>query len=179
MKTIYIVRHANAEGQPKEACLTIEGKQQSEQLAQFFSLKPIDKIYSSPFLRAIETIRPLAESRNIFVIQDERLSERVLSNRNFADWKEKLKWSFEDFDLVFEGGESSQSGFERAVSIVEEVIRNDDRQIVLVTHGNLMTLILRYFNEKVGINELFALTNPDVYEITIDEDRRNVKRIWE
>ena len=178
MKTIYVVRHAKAEGQPRESHLTMEGNKQAEQLVHFFQDKPIDRIISSPFLRTLQTIQPLAEMRKLPIIQDERLAERVLSSRDYPDWKEQLSLSFENFEMVLEGGESNQSGYERACSILEEIIQGDDKNVILVTHGNLMTLLLRYFNDKAGIDELFALSNPDVYEISINGEQKSMTRIW-
>lgn len=103
MKTFYIVRHAKAEGQPFSARLTETGRIQALKLIDFFIGKEINRIYSSPFVRAIETIRPLAQSRNLDIIEESRLGERMLSSILFDDWQEKLKQSFSDFELVFEG----------------------------------------------------------------------------
>ena len=37
---------------------------------------------------------------------------------------------------------------------------------LLVTHGNLMTLLLKRFNDRIGFPEWQQLTNPDIYRIT-------------
>ncbi|WP_284521660.1 histidine phosphatase family protein [Cytobacillus pseudoceanisediminis] len=103
MKTFYVVRHAKAEGQPFSARLTESGREQALKLIDFFKDKEINRIYSSPFVRAMETIRPLAQSRNLEIVEESRLGERVLSSILFDDWQEKLKQSFSDFELVFEG----------------------------------------------------------------------------
>ncbi|MGD6841439.1 histidine phosphatase family protein [Bacillus infantis] len=83
MKTLYIVRHAKAEGQPFESRLTEEGRRQAVELAGFFKDRPVDFIYSSPFIRALETVGPLAESKGLDVSADSRLGERVLSSLYF------------------------------------------------------------------------------------------------
>ena len=50
---------------------------------------------------------------------DRQLTERVLSTKNISDWLEKLKTTFEDIELKFEGGESSQEAMKRIVEVVE------------------------------------------------------------
>lgn len=52
-KKIYIVRHCEAQGQPSESQLTEKGFNQAKYLSEFFSNIKIDRIISSPFLRAI------------------------------------------------------------------------------------------------------------------------------
>ncbi|WP_174734219.1 histidine phosphatase family protein [Mesobacillus harenae] len=179
MKTIYLVRHASAEGQPSSAPLTEKGRRQARALIEFFENKPVKKIYSSPFKRAVDTIKPTAAARNLEILEDDRLAERVLSSVSREDWQEKLRQSFEDFSLELEGGESHTSGMSRAVSILEEVLSSDASHIILVSHGNLTTLLLRYFNENFGFENLMDMTNPDVYEVVVSDEQALLKRIWD
>lgn len=179
MKTIYFVRHAKAEGQEVSAVLTEKGVEQAAKLVDFFSTKPIEKIYSSPFKRAIDTIQPLANFKSLKVYIDDRLSERVLSGVPLDDWQEKLKQSFVDFDLELEGGESHAAGMKRAVSILEEVLASNDDHIILVSHGNLTTLLIRYFNESFGFDDLMEMSNPDVFELIVGDEKAMLKRIWD
>ena len=64
-KAIYIIRHCEAEGQAPEAPLTAKGKAQAKELSVFLSGKKVDRIVSSPFLRAVQTIEPFAEDKNL------------------------------------------------------------------------------------------------------------------
>ncbi|MCM3665398.1 histidine phosphatase family protein [Mesobacillus subterraneus] len=179
MKTIYLVRHASAAGQPIDAPLTEQGRKQALTLVNFFKQKEIDIIYSSPFKRALDTIKPLSDSREINVIEDSRLGERVLSTVNFEDWREKLKQSFDDFNLVFEGGESHSAGMERAKSLIEDVLCSEEDHILLVSHGNMTTLLMRYFNESFGYDCLMEMTNPDVFELVVSNEKTILNRIWD
>ncbi|HYK72476.1 MAG TPA: histidine phosphatase family protein [Pseudoneobacillus sp.] len=179
MKTIYFVRHAKANGQEVSAPLTEKGKEQAEKLVDFFAAKPIGKIYSSPFKRAVETIKPLADSKGLSIFEDDRLSERVLSGIPLEDWQDKLKQSFQDFEMVLEGGESHSSGMKRAVSILEEVLSFKEDHIILVSHGNLTTLLIRYFNENFGFDELMEMSNPDVFELVVSDEQTMLRRIWD
>jgi 2,3-bisphosphoglycerate-dependent phosphoglycerate mutase len=179
LKTIYLVRHASAAGQPVDSPLTEQGRKQAMALVDFFKRKEIDIIYSSPFKRAVDTIKPLSDSRSIRVIEDDRLGERVLSTVNFEDWRDKLKQSFEDFELVFEGGESHSAGMNRAKSLIEDVLCSEHDHILLVSHGNMSTLLMRYFNESFGYDCLIEMTNPDVFELVVSSEETMLNRIWD
>ncbi|MEG9297380.1 histidine phosphatase family protein [Mangrovibacillus sp. Mu-81] len=177
MKTIYIVRHAKADGQPFHASLTLDGEEQAQNLVSFLEKYPIEAIYSSPYKRALQTIQPFSERKELPIHEDDRLGERILSGKDLPDWKDKLRESFEDFSLAFPGGESNEEAMERAASVIEDIVNSEEDHIVVVSHGNLTTLLLRCFDEKFGFDELLALTNPDVYLVRTDGGR--FERIWE
>jgi 2,3-bisphosphoglycerate-dependent phosphoglycerate mutase len=178
LKILYIVRHAKAEGQPFEARLTEEGRRQAVKLAGFFKDKPVDFIYSSPFIRALETVGPLAESKGLEASADPRLGERVLSSLYFDDWQDKLKQSFDDFSLRFENGETQEEGMARAASVIKEALQRPEEHILLASHGNLSTLLLRYFDEQSGFDVLMKMSNPDVFKIAVSDDGHALERIW-
>jgi 2,3-bisphosphoglycerate-dependent phosphoglycerate mutase len=50
---------------------------------------------------------------------------------------------------------------------------------LLVTHGNLMTLLLKHFDDRIGFAEWQRLTNPDVYRISFSAERAEIARIWD
>ncbi|RXI98612.1 histidine phosphatase family protein [Anaerobacillus alkaliphilus] len=162
-KKIYLIRHCAAEGQASEAKLTKEGEIQAEELAQFFKDMRVDRIISSPFQRALQTIQPLAAIRDIQIEMDDRLAERILSSENLVDWQSKLMETFSDLDLTFPGGESSRDAIKRIVSVVEDIFLSEEENTIIVTHGNLLSLFLHHIDETFGFDEWKALSNPDVF----------------
>ena len=68
---IYVVRHAKAgdraewEGDDLLRPLTKSGHRQAEELAAWLKKEPIDAILSSPFVRCLQTLEPLAEQRKL------------------------------------------------------------------------------------------------------------------
>lgn len=173
-KILYLVRHCQAMGQEPEAQLTPEGKIQAEALTDFFKSMEVCHVISSPFTRAIQSIEPLAASRSLPIQIDDRLAERVLSTGNLPDWMEKLEESFSDLDLAFEGGESAREAAERGASALAEAPDNT----IMVTHGNMMGLLLKKFEETYGFEEWKALSNPDVYVLAIDGEDTSIQRLW-
>nr|WP_316047012.1 histidine phosphatase family protein [Planococcus glaciei] len=138
-KTIYLVRHCSATGQEPGALLTDAGEEQARQLAEFFQDKGITHIISSPFTRAIKSIEPAADNLGLGIEIEDRLAERVLSTANLPDWMERLKESFQDLDMKLSGGESGMEATERGMAALASAA---DRT-VLVTHGNLLGLMLK------------------------------------
>lgn len=72
MTEIYLIRHGqsanNAQSEHlrvSDPGLTEVGEQQAAALAAWFASHPVDFLYCSPFLRALETARPLAEIKQL------------------------------------------------------------------------------------------------------------------
>jgi 2,3-bisphosphoglycerate-dependent phosphoglycerate mutase len=178
MDNIYVVRHCKAEGQAPDAPLTAAGLLQSEQLAQFLADKQIDYIVSSPFERARRTIMPLANQLGIEVVLDGRLKERVLAGKNRPDWRDMLLQTYDDLNLCYEGGESSHAAMGRAVRAVMDVLQSRYHNAVIVSHGNLISLLLKHFDHRIGFNEWEAMSSPDVYRLFFMEGKMSIQRIW-
>lgn len=178
MQCLYIVRHCSAQGQSPDAPLTSEGRKQAKRLSDFLKHQNIESIISSPFVRAMTSIEPLAEALNLQVRSDARLPERVLSSEPLDNWLDCLQQTFTDFGLAYDGGETSEQAMERATQVVKEVLAGNHKNVVLVTHGNLMTLLLRYFDKRFGFQEWAALTNPDVYRVIVNGPESTVERLW-
>lgn len=178
-KVVFIVRHCQAVGQDPEAPLSKLGEQQARALADHFCKSPIpvQRIIASPYLRVAQSIRLLAERLGLDIEPDERLVERVLSSTPLEDWRERLAETFVDLDLSFEGGESSRSAMRRGIGVVDHAIAHCPTATILVTHGNLMTLILKYFDDRYGYAEWENLQNPDVYSLTFGPEKIDVERI--
>ena len=176
-KTLYIVRHAQATGQDPAASLTAEGEQQAIRLADHFASLPIERILSSPSTRATRSIAPLARRLELPIITDDRLTERVLSSSHLVDWMSALRASFDDLELCFPGGESSRAAMQRAVAVLNDLLGHSVLTSMIVTHGNLMTLLLKHFNPAIGFAHWQQLTNPDVYRVELAGGSMTLQRI--
>lgn len=178
MTKLMIIRHCTANGQEPYAQLTTEGIQQANELVQFLDPYNITRIISSPFTRTIQTITPYALKKKIQIELDERLKERILSTENLPDWYDKLQQSFQEPDLKFSGGESSNEATRRISSLLEDLKNSDFAYIALVTHGNLTALLLNHISQNFGFKDWQQLSNPDVYIIESHLDARSYKKIW-
>ena len=178
MEYIYLVRHCEATGQDSTCTLTENGKMQAIELAEFFRTVPLNRIVCSPYKRAIESCKEIADAKNIHIEYEPRLRERVLCENELPDWKERLFHSFKDPDVKLAGGESSKEAAQRGVAVIKEVLDSEDTNTLIVTHGNLLTLILNDFDDSYGYETWSKLTNPDVYCLIKDQDHINIERVW-
>lgn len=179
LQTLYIVRHCKAEGQEAEAHLTSEGYHQAQQLSLWLGKYTIDYMMSSPYVRAIQTVKPYAEIMNKTIVVDDRLSERILSKDNRSDWLQCLERTFQEPDLCFSGGESSRQATERIVAVIKELLLLGHASNLVVAHSNIISLLLKYFDDRIGFEHWKQLSNPDVYRMVFQDGQfKEMKRIW-
>ena len=177
MSSIYIIRHCSTTGQEPEARLTEAGKQQALALAAFLTNLGIERIVSSPFQRAVQSIEPFAAQTGLALETDGRLRERVLSPVPLENWQELLRRSFDDPDFTVPGGESSCEAANRAEAAFREVVEAG-KVTALVTHGNLTALLLGRLGLPFGADEQARLTNPDVYCVEATHSGHRIQRLW-
>ncbi|QFP76619.1 histidine phosphatase family protein [Deinococcus sp. AJ005] len=152
-----LIRHAKASGQAPDAPLTAEGEEQAQKLTQQLSQHAVSRIVSSPWVRAVDTARPLAQALGLEIETDERLTERVLSGRDLPHWQTALKASFLDPKLCLEGGESGGIAKARALAALNDA-HNPHGLTAIFTHGNLLALLL-----GLDYGGWADLRNPDVW----------------
>lgn len=179
LKHIYLIRHCQASGQDPAARLTPEGHMQAKRLADFFAGIEVRKCVSSPFVRAVDTIRPLCEAKGLELALEERLRERVLSTLDLGDWLDKLQATYEDHDLKFTGGETTREAMARGTAVVAELLTQEEAEVIVVTHGALMSLILGHFEPEFGFEQWKQLSNPDVFRLDfLNQSFRGATRLW-
>lgn len=80
---LYVVRHAKAgtrhqwTGPDEDRPITRRGRKQADRLVDRFHGLEIQRIVSSPFLRCVQTVEPLARSRGLEVVTVAELAEGV------------------------------------------------------------------------------------------------------
>lgn len=173
---ITAIRHCKAEGQESNASLTAEGEQQARELAAFLEGQQFDCVISSPFKRAVDTIKPFAELNEISIKIDERLAERILSSEDDPNWRTNLERTYHEEHLKFPGGESTYEAKERISSFINDLQRKSYQSVLIVTHGNLLSLMINLFQPSFGFKEWELLSNPDVY--LIDVSLKDVTKLW-
>jgi 2,3-bisphosphoglycerate-dependent phosphoglycerate mutase len=182
MKNIYLIRHCKAFGQPSESKLTEVGLGQAQVLKDYLVKYNINYIVSSPYVRAIKTITPFAEHLNLNINVDERVREKLLLPYEVEDYTPYLLAAYEDMDTTFEGGESSNQATERAIETLSDILKLEEENVAIVTHGELFSLIIRYFDKVSGFDFWKNLSNPDVYLLRFESSDISsiidIKRIW-
>ena len=129
----------------------------------------IDAAYSSPYLRARQTIEPIAHARGLAIETIEDLRERMLSPAELPDWRAHLKRSWEDFDYAPPGGESGRIAQARIVRVLDTIAsRHSAGTVILASHGNLIALALHAIMPGVDYEFWESIPMPAVFTLIRD-----------
>ena len=172
MQQVLLVRHCDTTGQDPEAPLTAAGTDQALRLAERLSSFPIDHLVCSPYMRALATIRPFAERAGLDVHIDERLAEHRLSPEPVDHWRDLVRRSFEEPDFAVPGGESERETLLRGRAAIESVLDGGHHLPLVVSHGQLLGLVLHSVDPTFGYAGWASLRNPDVH--LLERNRGNV-----
>ena len=159
---LYFVRHGQSEANVQRVIsnrdlphpLTELGRQQAEALAYSLSAVPLVAIYSSPIMRAEQTAQIVAASRGLSVEIADALREPdcgIMEGRGDEEaWAEHDRVTYDwvvqhKFASRIERGESFHDLRARFVPFVNRLVAahsTPDRNIILITHGSLLYLML-------------------------------------
>ncbi|MFJ8517125.1 histidine phosphatase family protein [Lysinibacillus xylanilyticus] len=183
MTVIYFVRHAHSHFTADEynRPLSDKGFEDRDRITNLFKNKIIHTIYSSPYNRAVQTVEGIAEEHKLQINTIDSLKERILSTETILDFDAAIRqvWSHPNF--AFEGGESNEIAMQRAITTLQKIIlAHPNDNVVIGTHGNVMALLLQYFDPKYDYSFWKKLSMPDVYQLTFQHlVLRDVQRIWQ
>ncbi|MGN5648515.1 histidine phosphatase family protein [Bacillus sp. Brlt_9] len=171
MTTIYFVRHAHSTytKEERERPLSEKGHLDAENVTHLLKDKHIDVVISSPYKRAIQTVQGIANTYHVSIEIEEDLKERLLSSEPVVDFNDAMENVWGDWSFAYEGGESNDVAQRRAVICMQNILKKyKGKNIAIGTHGNIMVLLMNYFDSKYDLQFWKNLHMPDVYKITFD-----------
>lgn len=128
--------------------LTELGYDQAKRTAEYvFKNFNVDRIYSSDLSRAVDTAKPIADVFELPIITDEKLREIDVGYWQGKSHEEVKALYSESYNLYmtqtghfhFDGGESFDQVKKRAVSVFEDIAKqNEGKTVVIVTHGGFI-----------------------------------------
>lgn len=142
-------------------------------------------MYSSDLLRAKQTAEHVGKHLGIEPILKTELRERNLGKccGKSVQWlRENLECQEKTVDdRLFSDAESRRDEWNRLRPFFEEIMANDEENIILVSHGDLLSVFNAMFLgldvEAINTCELFGLAGGVSYMFVNDEGKRFVKRI--
>ncbi|WP_059173644.1 histidine phosphatase family protein [Bacillus sp. FJAT-27445] len=179
---IYLVRHAHSVytsdelGRP----LSERGKRDAERVADFLKKEKIGLVLSSPYRRAIETVKGIADAIGKEVITLDAFKERILSEEPVDDFSFAIRKVWEDEAFAWEGGESNKEAQKRGIEALIQVLGTYTGETIAIgTHGNIMALIMNHFKKEYGFAFWNGLDMPDIYKLVFDGlELIEVRRVW-
>lgn len=171
---IYFVRHANSSYTSDELNrpLSEKGLRDAKEVTELLSYENITAVISSPYKRAIQTVEGTANHFGLPISIDEGFRERKLADSSIINFSEVILKYWEDFDFSLPGGETGYFAQDRGVQSLKSVLdKYCGGNIAIGTHGNIMVLIMNYYDRKYNYDFWSSLDMPDLYKLSFENGK--------
>lgn len=181
MTTVFFVRHAepnydNRDDKLRE--LSPRGLQDRKRVTAFLARKQIDAVLSSPYKRAVDTVRDFADRYGLSVRTVEDFRERKVDQGWIEDFTAFSQKQWADFSYKRPGGECLQEVQDRNIAALKAVLEQyRGKNIVIGTHGTALCTILHYYRPGFGYDDFVQIKDimPWIVECTFDENQNCVQ----
>lgn len=189
MTNIYLIRHAQSVGNIEKRLtgrvdypLTDEGKNQVKKLTDRLKNIHFDVAYSSPCVRAVETIEPLAKLNNIDITIEENLSEMYFGIYDGFKWEEvnRIDESISNNRAQtneiagIPNQETTEQVKNRMYNVISKIANeNKEKTILMASHGVAIEAFLRKITgEPFAVKKQeYSQKNTSINIIQYDEEK--------
>jgi 2,3-bisphosphoglycerate-dependent phosphoglycerate mutase len=176
MTKVYFVRHAEPDYNNHNDALrelTSKGMKDRKLVTNFLTDKHIDAVLSSPYKRAIDTVKDFADSQGmeINIINDFR--ERKVESEWIEDFTSFAKKQWDDFTYKLSDGECLQEVQGRNISALRQVLNKyAGKNVAVGSHGTALSTIINYYDHSFGYHDFERIKNvmPWIVEFVFDEN---------
>ena len=154
MTNVYFIRHAepnydNHDDMFRE--LSEKGLKDRALVTEFLQDKQIDVVLSSPFKRAVDTVRDFAEKQGLEIEVVGDFRERCIDNCWIEDFRGFCEKQWENFSYKLSGGECLYEVQTRNIAALKDVLkRYEGKNLVVGSHGTALSTILNYYDNAFG-----------------------------
>ena len=174
MTEFYLVRHAQPNYQNRSETdreLTPKGASDCRYVTQYLEDHGVTTMYSSPYRRAVDTVRGYAEKHSLPITFDSDLRERGIDDSWVTDFKDFMRRQWADFSYKLPGGESLSEVQTRVVTAIRRIAKaHPGESIAAGGHGTALCTVINYY--KPDFDYAAALTvlplMPVVLHLTFD-----------
>lgn len=176
MTKVYYVRHAEPNYDNHNDALrelTPKGLNDRKLVTKFLADKKINAAVSSPFRRAVDTIKEFADLEGIKIEVIDEFRERKVDSGWIDDFALFIQKQWDDFNYKLPNGECLQEVQERNVSALLKLIEHyKEKNIVIGGHGTALSTIINYFDTSFGYDEFVKMKNkmPWIVEFQFDSE---------
>ena len=157
MTTIYLVRHSkplkvnntfnsdNLQIQNEKQSLSIEGERIAQDKLNNIEFNNIDILFSSNYVRTIQTAKYLAEKNNLEINIVSDLGERKFGINSWDELPENFeRKQFLDENYKISNGESQREVSNRMYSTIMKILNeNKNKRIAIVSHATAISYLLK------------------------------------
>ncbi len=174
MTNLYFIRHAepnyeNHDDMTRE--LSPKGLTDRELVTRFLMDKQIDVVVSSPFKRAIDTVRDFADKNGMPITIIDDFRERRVDSGWIEDFTSFSRKQWEDFTYKLSDGECLAEVQLRNIAALNILLDDyKDKNVVIGSHGTALSTIINYYDKTFGYDEFDAIRHlmPWVVQFTFD-----------
>ncbi len=195
MKTIITIQHTQSVhhtngmvGSWTDWELSELGVEQANRIGKRLKAELSEKkfvMYSSDLLRAKQTAKIVGQYLGLIPILRTELRERNLGKccGKSVQWlRENLEMQEKTIDdRLFSDAESRRDEWNRLQPFFDEVMTSDDENIIIVSHGDLLSVFNSMFLglsiETINTSEMFGLAGGVSYMFENNERKRFIKRM--
>ncbi len=172
--TVYFVRHAepnyeNHDDMSRE--LSDKGLQDRKLVTDFLTDKKIDVVLSSPFKRAVDTVRDFAEAKGMEIITIDEFRERRVDSGWIEDFNAFCRKQWEDFSYKLSDGESLGEVQARNISALNVVLEKyEGKNVVIGSHGTALSTVINWYDKTFGHSDFDKIRHlmPWVVQFTFE-----------
>lgn len=174
MTVVYFVRHTEPNYENHDDFLrelTPKGLRDRSRVTAYLADRGVDAVVSSPFVRAVDTVKELADRLGLRVETVEDFRERKIDDTWIGDFTAFSKQQWADFSYKLGGGESLAQVQRRNIVALHAVLRQfADKTVVIGSHGTALSTVLNYYNPSFGYAEFEAIKPlmPWMVKLTFD-----------
>ena len=182
MTTIYFIRHAESDYSVRNSRirpLTEKGMADRSLVTKFLNDKNIDIVLSSPYKRAVDTLKDFTD--DIHKIEDFHEITSKFEKIPEEDFPTTMNRLWSDFDYKKRGGESLKECQNRNIAALEKALSEyKDQNIAIGTHGIALAAIVNYYDNAFHFDDFMHMSFifPWVVKMTFDENKcTNIEKI--
>ena len=157
MTTIYLIRHSkpmkvnntfnkdNLQLQNEKSSLSIEGEQIANEKLSKKEFDDIDILFSSSYVRTIQTAKYLANKNNLEINVISDLDERKFGIDSWNELPDKFeRKQFLDENYKLNNGENQKEVRDRMYSVIMNILNEyPNKRIAIVSHGTAISYLLK------------------------------------
>ena len=157
MTTIYLIRHSkpmkvnntfnkdNLQLQNEKSSLSIEGEQIAKEKLNKKEFDGIDVIFSSNYVRTIQTAKYLSEKNNVEINIISDLGERKFGIDSWNELPDNFeRKQFLDENYKLNNGENQKEVRDRMYSVIMKILKEyPSKRIAIVSHGTAISYLLK------------------------------------
>jgi probable phosphoglycerate mutase len=184
---IILIRHGETEWNSQQRMqghsnsdLSAEGRGQIQALGKWMKYVSFDHIYSSDTLRAMQTAKAITQYTGHTLHLDKRIREKnlgVFEGLTSNEAKERFPDVYNLFktagrNYVIDKGESTQQLLDRSLEFIEEIrLRHPDQRVVMVTHGGVVRVLMKYtLGLSIDTPTNFLIKNTGIFRLIWKEN---------